>query len=298
VYADGSSTILYDSGLIVSTAQNATIPSGRLPTGVPYDLVVHCVDTSPLDGYSVITNFTLSVPPPASPTNFAGLAVKIGYDSFATAFRFSWDQSAYSEPQFVKYCIRRKASGGPDTSEILLAEIESAGIVNFVDYTPASDYVYTYSLSQVVDVGSGEQESARVTVDLTLTLAGTVIVDVNNPSTYRTCLLNVTDRAHTRKHDETVYALQNSEQPVTVRGKLNYWEGSYKAFLIDDTIASGQQRAAQFEDLDTNATVVCVRDGRQRKRFMRIADLDIIDKMPSYYEASFKLREEKASEGV
>lgn len=306
LYEDGTATKAYDSGLITSGNLSHEIPSGFLRNGVSYDLVVSSTNATPLTGSSNIVNIAVAFTAPTSVTNFQATPVSIGLDPFETANRLSWDPTIYAAPDFGSYLIYRSADGGPDAARILLARIATPATTSFIDYTPASGYLYTYEISVTTITGLDTIESATVSATSTITLLGTVLTLMGNGGTYRSCLLNVRERSFDRQIQEAVYQSLAEQKPVTVRSVARRWDASYDGALIDDSKgpysadsdALAQQRWDEMEALDAQNGTVCIRDGRKRKRFCKLTNLKQNDVKPETYGYSFSAREELASEGT
>lgn len=298
LYADSSSTIVYDSGLITSANQSHEIPSGYLRNGVSYDLVVSVTNSTPLTGSSSIVNIAVAFTAPTAVANFQVNPASIGIDPFDTAIRLTWDQTAYAAPDFQETIIYRSADGGPDADQVILARITSPGTVQFVDYTPASGYEYTYGISVTIITGLDTLESTVVEGTATVTLLGTVLTLVGNGGTYRACLINVQERGFDRQITEAVYQALSETKPVTVRSVARVWSGSYDGLIIGDTTATAKQRWDELDALDAQPGIVCIRDGRQRKRFCKISDLKQTDEKTDYFGYSFGAREETCQEGT
>lgn len=298
VYADSSPTIIYDSGLITSAVQTHDIPPGYLRNGVSYDLVVSVTNATPLTGSSSIVNIAVAFTAPTAVANFQVNPAKIGIDPWDTAIRLTWDQTSYSAPEFQQTIIYRSAAGGPDASRIILARITSPSTVQFVDYTPASGYEYTYGITVTTVTGVDSLESAEVQGSATVTLLGTVLTLVGNGGTYRAALLNVRERDFDRQIQEAVYQSPAATKPVTVRALARYWNGSYEGAIIGDTTATAKQRWDELDALDAQQGTVCIRDGRQRKRFCKIVDLNATDELTDWHSFTMQVREETFTEGT
>lgn len=298
VYEDGTSDIVYDSGLVTSTATSHAIPSGYLRNGTSYDIIVAITDTTPLVGYSSVVNITVTFTAPTAVANFQATPVSIGLDPFNTAIRLTWDQTAYSTPEFSEYTITRSADDGPDSAEIILVRLPSPATVAFIDYTPASGYDYTYGITVSTVTGVDTLDSDPVYASESVTLEGTVLTLVGNPGTYRACLLNVRERGHNRTINEAVYQSLAGDKPVTVRSRTRFWESGFEGAIIPANDATAKQRRDELDDMDAQNGTVCYRDGRQIKRFCKIADLSIDDEMPDFYSYTFNLREESMTEGT
>ncbi len=298
VYEDGSSTVVYDSGLVTSTAVSHAIPSGYLRNGTSYDIIVAITDTTPLVGYSSVVNISVSFTAPTAVANFQAAPVAIGLDPFDTAIRLTWDQTAYSTPEFSEYTITRSADSGPDEAEIILARITSPATVAFIDYTPASGHDYTYGITVSTVTGVDTLTSDPVYASESIALEGTVLTLVGNPGTYRSCLLNVRERGHKRAISESVYQSLAGDKPVTVRSRTRFWESQFEGAIIPADDATALQRHDELDDLDAQNGTLCYRDGRGIKRFVKMADFQLDDEKPDWYSYQFGLREEDMTEGT
>jgi len=297
VYADSTSTILYDSGLITSASLSHTIPSGYLRNGLAYDLVVSVTNATPLTGYSSIVNITVGFTAPAAVANPTCTAVAITNDPFPTAIRLAWDATTYTAPQFVEYTVIRSADGGPDAAQIVLARITSPTDVSLIDYTPASGYTYTYTVVVVILTGVDVVSSTPVVLQASVNLTGTVLTLLGNGGTYRAVLVNVLDRSHARTHQEAVYTSLSGATPTTIRSRVRYWETPLSALIVADAYATAAQRWSDLDTLDAQNGPVCYRDGLGRKRFCKITDLKLTDQKPNtFYAVDLALRQELAFE--
>jgi hypothetical protein len=295
VYEDGTSTIVYDSGLVVSATASHDIPSGYLRNLTNYDIVVSITDSTPLVGSSSIVNIDVDYTPADPVLNFQVLPAQIGLDPWPTAVRLTWDMTDYESPEFQEYTIFRSANGGPDAAEIILARITSPATVEYVDYTPASGYEYEYGITVTIVTGLDSLESDRVSDVATVTLQGVVLTLVGNGGTYRSCLSQVRERSFDRQNQETVYLI--GETPITVRGEPRFWTGEYEGVLTSDTDATARQRWDELDALDAEIGAVCIRDDWQSKRFAKIVNLNKVDETAGYIRFAFSVRDELASEG-
>jgi hypothetical protein len=310
LYADGTNTLIYDSGLITSVATNATIPSGYVHGSQPtnYDLVVAITSTVPLVGSSNIVNLTVSFTAPTAPTNPQAVPVKLGNDPTATGIRFSWDQTTYSTSDLVNafqaYNIYRSANGGPDAAQILYKRITSPTETAITDTNPASGYTYIYGVTVETLTGPDTLESAHAESQASVTLTSNVFCLVGNGVTYRANLTNVTARDADRSIVEQTYIPLGSSvagaaiKPFTVRSKARYWTGNFTGVLVTDAYSTAQTKHDELEALDAQNGLCCWTDGRGKKRFGKLVNLKITDELPDFYSVSFTYREEQHREGV
>lgn len=295
VYEDNTLNVVFDSGLITGAATSIVIPSGYIRNGESYDIVVSITNATPLVGSSPIVNVSVAFTEPTDVANFQVAPAAIGIDPWETAIRLTWDQTAYSTPEFQEYTIYRSADGGPDAEEIILARITSPATVQFIDYCPASGYQYTYGISVTIVTGLDALESERVSDSATVTLLGVVLTLLSNGGTYRACLLRVRERSFDRQLQETIYLI--GQKPVTVRGEPRYWHGDYEGLMVTDTVATARQRWAELDALDAENGIVCIRDDWQQKHFVKITGLSKTDDKAGFITYQFGVREEHASEG-
>jgi hypothetical protein len=306
LYDAGTTDIVYQSQLITSTATTATIPSGYLLNGQSYDVVVAVTNGTPVTGNSAVATIAVAYTAPSVVSNFQVDTVPIGNDPFATAVRLTWDQTGYAAPEFQNYTIYRSANGGPDTDRIILTRIYSPSTVQFLDPNPASGYEYTYEITVTTLTGLDELESATSFDTATVTLLGTVLTLMGNGTTYRACLLNVTDRSYDRQIQETVYQSPAATKPVTARSLARYWVGTFSGIFIDDTMqpaeknagATAKERWDELDALDAQQGTICVRDGFGRKEFVTMPSLKPTDQKPGTIAYSLSTRAESAVEGV
>lgn len=297
VYAAGDDdTAIYDSLDRTSDSTSHTIPSGYLRNGLSYNLSVTVTNATPLSGTSDAVAVAVSFTPPVPVINLQIDSIPIGHDPFATANRLTWDQTVYDIPDFQEYTIYRSADDGPDQARIIVARITAPGTLQYVDYTPASGYTYTYEISVTTQIALDAVESDTVFDTATIALEGMVLTLVANGGTYRACLLNCRDRSFDRTILETVYLID--EKPVTVRGIQRFWTGSFEGIFAGNADQSARAQWDELDALDAQQGTVCLRDSAQRKQFLSIANLKQIDVKPEFVSYTFTGREESEAEGV
>lgn len=296
---DGSLTASYDTGWVTSVATSYDIPSGSYSNDTTYDLYVGLRSTVPLDGYQSIT-VSIAYTPADTLSNVQIATVQVGTDPFETAVQLTWDATAYSAPEFVEYTVYRRADGGPDATEIVLARLTAPTDVSFTDYHPASGWTYTYAVTQSILTGTDTLESARVEGEATVTLAGTVLADATAGGTYRANLLNVRDRDTAWQGDEAVYQPLDGTTPTTIRARTDYAELSLKAAIVADTggYATAKQRKDELEDLNAHHGTMSYRDSQGRKYWVVMRPPKVTDEFGGWYTADIDLREIDFTEGA
>jgi len=298
-YEAGTSEIVYQSNggaWTVSGTGSHTVPSGYVRNGETYDITVTVEDSTPLEGSDTVTDILIDYTAPDPVANFQVTPVKIGNDLVETANRLSWDES--EDEHFQEYIIYRRADGGPDSTEIILARIPDPTVVALYDFIPASGYEYTYGMRVVILTGLDEVESDLVEASETVDLITTVLTLVGNGGTYRADLTNVTERPDRRVLDEAVYTALSATKPTTVRGRTRYYTTQLTAIIRDTDEATARERKAELEALDTQDGVICMRYHDGTKRFGKIADLTITPELAGYITVAFTFRQEAWIEGV
>lgn len=295
---DDAGTLIYDTGEVTSGNQSHFIASGYLENNTAYDLTIEVEDIAALIGYSPLINFTVSFTPANPPSNFSAVAVKLQDDAEETAIRLSWDQTEYSSPEFAEYVLKRVANSGSDNEQIILKRFKSPAQLAYNDYVPASGIEYTYYLSVVIYVGSTKVTSEILSTKESVNFKGVVLSQIGNGAVYRVYLNNVTERTHRRIINEKKHLSLARDRPVTIRGAARYWEIPLSGFLIDTHEATAKEKKDRLEELDEQNALICFRDGRGRKRYCMITNLEIKDEKPDFYSFTMTLTEEWAKEGV
>lgn len=297
VYADDSTEIVYDSGLITSALQSVAIPVGYLRNNTQYDIVVEVTNAVPLTGASAIRNVSLVYTTPDSVTNVTAVPVQITSDPWETAIRISWDQTGYGTPSWQEYAVTRRADG--DTATLILARITSPTQITLIDYAPASGVSYIYGVRQVILSGVDLLESALVEASpAQVDLEGVVLHLVSNGGSYRSVLHHDASRSHDRIVDEAIYKPLSGGAPVTVRSESRYWSFGGSFELYSDEFASAEQRYQDLDALDQQNGTVCYRDERGKKRYAVIEKLKVTDRRIQRYTIDLQFREEQWNEGV
>lgn len=301
IYDAGTSDAVYESNggaWTVSAAGSHTVPSGYVRNGESYDVTVTVENSTPLEGSDTNTAILIDYTAPTAVANFQATPIKVGADPQESAIRLSWDQTSYTAPEFREYTVYRRADGGPDADEIILARLTSPSDVALVDYTPASDHEYTYGIRVVILTGLDEIESELVEASAEIALLSTVLTAVGNGGTYRANLTNVRDRSDDRVIDEAVYQPLGQDKPTTVRSRTRYYAAQLEAAIIDTDEATAAEHKANLEALDAQGGTICARYGDGTKRFVTLSDLKLTTEHGGWFSVAMRLREERYTEGV
>jgi hypothetical protein len=298
-YVPGTSTLVYSSGWNVTASTTYNTPAGVIHNLNDYEIEVGVEDSTPLQGFSSRILVHIAVTPPATPTGFGAIPIKVGNDPWETAIRLQWQASAESALVFAGWYLYRSDLGMNTPYKILTSPDDTS----VIDPVPTSGVEYVYTLMQAVNSGADVVFSAAVTSTAQVNLQGVVLCDVNNPLTYRCVLDSVQSRTSNRIRDEQTYFVGANKRPLTFRSPIKYWEipGSYKIVppaTDPDPINAIAQRKADVLDLEDQGVVMCYRDEQGTTiNGCRFFDFGY-DQIKFYPIFNFSVREEEYSIAV
>ncbi len=260
-YVPGTDTAVYDSGWTVTPSTTYNTPAGAIHDLTDYEIEVGVEDSTPLQGFSSRILVHIAVTPPATPSGFSAIPIKVGNDPWETAIRLEWQASSESAGVFAGWYLYRSDLGMNVPYKILTSP-DDTGVI---DPVPTSGVEYVYTLMQAVNDDADVIFSAAVTSTAQVTLQGVVLCDVNNPLTYRCVLDSVQERDMNRKRDAKTYFVGTNEKPVTFASSVKYWEipATYKIvppITAADPIAAIALRKADVLALEDQNPVMCYRD--------------------------------------
>jgi hypothetical protein len=292
--------VVYQRGWVVSSATSWAVPAGYLHNGHTYDIELIVEDNQPLQGYAQIVTVTTAFTGPDPVTGFSATPVKVDdNDPWPTGILVQWDATTEPGGTFVGYYIYRDDIGLTGTPRII---IPSSDQTSFLDPIPASGREYQYAIRVIGQRDLDRVSSPRRYASATVNLGGVVLLDVNNPLTYRAVLDDVQALKWNRKRDEQIFMVGAEEEPITFRSPTKYWEvpGQYRIVPppdATDKIAAIAQREAAMDALEDRDPVVCFRDWKGNVVFGRLIDFT---KTPNkfYPSYSFGVREEAYKVGV
>ena len=308
LYLTGTSTVWFDSGLLVSTDETYTIPAGSYQNGVTYDLQVYVEDSLATSGSQTIT-ITIDYADADPLLNVQAIQYQVPGDPVPTAILVSWDQTGYPQIDagagaFAEYVVQRRPVD--DSAWTTLYRTENPEAVVYVDYVPVSGVSYVYRVMQVVTLAGTPLNSTPVDVEESIELGRyTVLASTVAPDTYRCVLTNVTAKSSGRERSETVFRSPNGGASTTIIGVDRDSLLSVEAAVIADTIMTAQDRKISFEELDNTGHSICIRDGKvgdPLKLFGRILDPTVEHRMGdttgTWYGIAFGVRTEQFTEGL
>ncbi|HQY31578.1 MAG TPA: Ig-like domain-containing protein, partial [Thermomicrobiales bacterium] len=307
LYEAGTTTLVFDSGLITDTLSGYSIPPGMTATGSEYDLVVSVEDSLAVPGSNQIT-IAVVFAPADTLLNVQVAPITVSSDPVPTAIQVSWDQTTYPATDlgsgaFAWYQVARLVAGDPTWT--ILYKATSPDDTVFVDYVPPSGLICTYRVTQYISISGTLVSSLPVDADASIDLGQhTILTSVTSPSTWRAVLTHISGKTRTRDRSEIAYRSPNGGQSITITGLDRDQLYSIEANVITDEQASAQDRKITFTDLDAQGVTVCLRDGKTgdaTKLFGRILDPVFIDQMGgttgTWYTLAFGFRSESFQEG-
>lgn len=303
--ADGSTVYQNNAGdWTISTTPAHLIPVGYLRNGHDYTLTVTVRNSFLVTGASS-ASFAVSLTPADPVANLQVTPVKVGTDPWETAIKISFDASTVDANEFREHTLYRRAAGGPDAAEIVLARLGQTAS-EYTDHFPASGVEYTYGVRVVTSPnGLDELESEVSEGSATVVLGGLVLCRVASAATDRAILTyrlsgDPLGRQRTRRRPEAVFTPLSGGAPRTTQGASRWWETTAEAVFVDDAWADATTRADELEAMDEAGGTLCARDERGRKEFVVMADggLVLTDRRPLYYDVSVTLRQEFYVEGA
>lgn len=270
-------TPIYQSATIVSGTANHTIPSGFLHNNTTYELVIDASNTVPLAGSTGPYTFSVDYPDVPAVTGFQAVAVSVPGDIIGntTANLLSWIPTTYTgEGEFAYYLITRKPDAAFGASEIQLAEgevkltkITSQNQTTFIDYFPATDVPYVYTLYVAINQGTDVTESLPTTANAICHFDYTIIQSALNPTARRVILRIARTTKVTPKGDVAYLFPWGEREPTAIIAPIDYdiINASYMVYThagqsAEDVISTLRAMKASFED-------VSYRDERQQKAF-------------------------------
>lgn len=300
LYDETGTTLVYDSGELVSTVESHTIPSGYYHNDTTYQLIVWVEDSTPLTGESAAILFSVDYVEPDAVQNFAAVAVGIGNDpnGWTTAIRLTWDVTTYGTDVWQRYEIDRVGASGVDATLILWQQLTSPAQVTVTDYVPVNGVEYTYTMRQIILTGLDELESAAVSAVATAAFGGVVLTDVSAPDTLRSALRYTQERPHKHDKDETVYQPLSGAKPTTVRSAVYAWESDYKFQLVNDEWSTALAKRTELLALDAGLGTLCYRNEKGDKYFCTMPRCDVQDEVGDWYTGRILNREEKWDERI
>ena len=220
VYNADTSSVVYDSGRVYTSASSYAYPAGSLVNNVHYQFRVMTWDTDGLASAWDSNAVTSSWAGPVAITNFTANA-----DELYSAVILEWEQSNLATNIFRKYTVYRKRSD--DSDWLLLTEIPSISIKTYIDYMTSYMVAYDYKITQwKIVTGDADLESGNSDIG-TETLEGDVWYVIGadrNPA--HIFELPVIGAPFAEPVQQEIFEPLGTSRKVIIRGKVMGAEGS------------------------------------------------------------------------
>ena len=299
IYAEDSTTQVYNSGLITSGIQGHEVPAGFLRNNTSYDIQVFVTNTSGIVGSNAPITVTLvyNAPPELA---FTATEMYVGHDDEPSAVLCAWDLSAQPPSLFEEYIVGRRETGADIEDEIILRRISNINQGTFVDYFPASGVSYTYSLRQAVLKAEDDAEAVESGVteaEATVTFNTIIIASVLAGGSLRALLRFNTDRSADHTRDQTILNTWGNSKPIILQNPTNYQVVTGTFTIVSDLITDARQYMDSVRELWNEGETCCFRDERGRKIFGLMSRFSESDQLFYQYEIEAEFTETDFTEG-
>jgi hypothetical protein len=242
------STIVYDSGWILSSADGHTIPVTVLQNSSNYSVTVSVRDNLNLENSATSTFSTSWTVPAATTFTLSGT----NYESLGYV-QVAWT-NATVDADFVAYNVYRRKFG--TTAWTLIdQEVVNQSNYTFNDYLVGSNTQHEYAVTQLVDRFGSLVEATKVPTSITPASSYYWLIHPSN-STFSVQLRNVTDDPYTVEYDQVSINIINRGRHIDYGDRLGI-SGAISAQLRDlqGGLTARQQREAlvQLRDLQVEA---------------------------------------------
>ena len=296
LYRDSDDELVYDSGQVVSSTMNHTIPSGYVIDNEAYYVVVTVESTAPLTGESAQRDFSINYTEPSAPLNFLAEEQYQQFDASPSSMYLSWTATALTN--FREYIVGRRHSGEDESAEVILARLASQSIDEWTDYhAPANaDLVYSLRVSeyQGVDIVTSD----RTESEATLRLENVVIVGIDDPVSTRVALPIDLERYSDLIDDLFFEEMWGEEAPLAQYGGMEFDRAGGRFALLTDSQATADQYMEALREIRRARKHVSYRDSRKRRIFGVISRLRESDIQNGGYNVEVEINEVAYEEGV
>jgi hypothetical protein len=299
IYATGTTTQVYNSGLITSGIQSHEVPAGFLFNNTSYDVQISVTNTSGIVGSNSPITVTLvyNAPPELA---FTATEMYVGHDQEPSSILCAWDLSEQPPTLFEEYIIGRRETGQDIEDEIILRRISNINQGTFVDHYPASGVSYTYSLRQAVLKAEDDAEAVESGVtesDATVSFNNIIINSALAGGSLRALLRFNTDRSADHQRDQTVLNTWGNSKPIILQNPTNYQIIKGTFTIVTDLITDALQYMEAVRELWHEGETCCFRDERGRKVFGLLSRFSESDQLFYQYAVDIEFTETDFTEG-
>lgn len=161
---ESDQVVVYDTGWVVSTTTQFTLPSGYLQNNLQYGVLIDTVDTDNLPSAQSINYVDTNWTAPDAPADFTATD-----DVARSAVHLSWTITSLSGADFSYYQIYRREPGDEDWTPYV--RVTDRSTVSYHDYYAANRTTYDYMITVFkkvvgdVDLESVESDVSSVVLD-------------------------------------------------------------------------------------------------------------------------------------
>lgn len=271
IYSDpAGTTVVYDSGFVVSGTTSHAVPAGSILSGAIYYVRVFAWGTDGSAAESAIVRFTTAFP---TSSNIPGLALTVMGGSCSRdatmlpGIQITWGAPVVGGAEtFVSYQIRRRLAG--TTAYTTIAVITAIGTRTYTDYTTVPWATYDYAVVWNATAATGTLTSVmqapapHAHVDF----EHAFIHEVATPTEF--VRFEAWDLAVDTSLDMTLETTVGRLAPTAFVGEAMSTKLSLRG--LDQLRRNPLRWPALVRMLgrqSTSATVLCVRSGRDRERY-------------------------------
>ena len=230
-----NAVIVYDTGTVLSSTTEWTMPAGYLVNGETYEFEVTATDTDDLvsvDTASTLADWTAPVPP----ASFSAAT-----DPESSTVRLTWDQSVLDPADFAQYSVYRREVG--DDSWTPYANITNQSTTEYVDLFAANGVLYDYKVTQWqhvpgdVDLESEEESIASALLDVDEWF----VIGADQAPDH--CFeFPVYQEGHQKPVQQEVFEPLGSQRKKTARGNVLGNEGTFDMTFTSDERTDAKRR--------------------------------------------------------
>lgn len=235
--------VVFDSGVVVSTLNTFTIPTGYLQkNGEMYGIWLNTYDTDNLMSATAISVVQLEL---NAPPRIEGLSVTIYEDQSRVGL--DWDASSLGQ-NFVTYVVYRRRLG--ETEWGMIGAVKPESRVTFNDYYAGQQQGYEYRVTVVKLIG-GEPDLESPDSDIASGRLESDVWYVIGADRTHVFELPVSDETHTRPVQQEAFEPIGLNRKAVVRGFVLGHEGTL------DVVWQPEEKA----DADENMTYLIYQAG-------------------------------------
>lgn len=271
--------VLWNSGKVASTSARSRTVDYTLVNSTSYKVRVTVWDTKDIPSAPVTRTISVSFVAPAIPS----VTVSTNPTRSSITLSITHPVPVDPEPSVVSSDVFKRKQG-----ETTWKRIKTGTQGSFTDYTPGHNVVYEY---KVRAIGTNGTYSESAVITSSVPVKNAFLEKVSDPNTFVQLMFNP-GRSEKQGRDRTLSYFAGRKDPVPEFGQQRTY-GLDASFVIFEIAELNVLR-----DLVDSGETLLYRDSRGRREYVSIADINITDQKPNYYEVSLPIRKVSYEEGV